>query len=51
MTAYLIFDEDVTDPEGFQEYIQLAGPVLKRYGGNSLPRMEPLKGIGIQTSW
>ena len=36
MTAYLIFDEDVTDPEGFQEYIQLAGPVLKRYGGKVL---------------
>jgi uncharacterized protein (DUF1330 family) len=36
MTAYLIFDEDVTDPEGFQEYIQLAGPVLTRYGGKVL---------------
>lgn len=36
MTAYLIFDENVTDPEGFQEYIQLAGPVLQRYGGKVL---------------
>jgi uncharacterized protein (DUF1330 family) len=36
MTAYLIFDEDVTDPEGFQQYIQLAGPVLTRYGGKVL---------------
>jgi uncharacterized protein (DUF1330 family) len=36
MTAYLIFDEDVTDPEGFQEYFQLAGPVLTRYGGKVL---------------
>jgi uncharacterized protein (DUF1330 family) len=36
MTAYLIFDEDVTDPEGFEEYIQRAGPVLQRYGGKVL---------------
>jgi uncharacterized protein (DUF1330 family) len=36
MTAYLIFDEAVTDPEGFQEYIQLTGPVLTRYGGKVL---------------
>jgi uncharacterized protein (DUF1330 family) len=47
MTAYVIFDEDVTDPEGFQEYIQLAEPVLKRYGGKVLVAggtIEPLEG-------
>jgi uncharacterized protein (DUF1330 family) len=47
MTAYLIFDEDVTIPEGFQEYIQLAGPVLTRYGGKVLAAggtIEPLEG-------
>jgi uncharacterized protein (DUF1330 family) len=36
MSVYLIFDEEVTDPEGFQEYIQLAGPVLTHYGGKVL---------------
>jgi len=36
MTAYLVFDEDVTDPAGFQEYIHLAGPLLDRYGGKVL---------------
>jgi uncharacterized protein (DUF1330 family) len=36
MKAYVIFDEDIFDPEGLEEYIQQAPPILKRYGGKLL---------------
>jgi uncharacterized protein (DUF1330 family) len=36
MKAYVIFDEDVFDPEGLREYIQQAPAVLTRYGGKLL---------------
>lgn len=47
MKTYLIFDEDVTDPEGLQEYVQQAGPILEHYGGKVLTAggtIEPLEG-------
>lgn len=36
MKAYIIFDEDVTDPDGLQKYVQQAGPVLEQYTGKVL---------------
>lgn len=36
MKGYIIFDEDVTDPEILQEYAQQAGAILEQYGGKVL---------------
>ncbi|MBI2585240.1 MAG: DUF1330 domain-containing protein [Rhodospirillales bacterium] len=47
MTAYIITQVDVHDPETFEKYRQLAGPVLARFGGEFLVRggrMEVLEG-------
>ena len=47
MTAYVITQVDVHDPETFEKYRQLAGPVLAKFGGEFLVRggtMEVLEG-------
>lgn len=36
MKAYVIFDEDLFNPEEIQEYIQQAPAILTRYGGKLL---------------
>ncbi|MBE3560562.1 MAG: DUF1330 domain-containing protein [Ktedonobacteraceae bacterium] len=33
MTAYVIFDEKVFDPEGVREYVQKASQIRDSYGG------------------
>jgi uncharacterized protein (DUF1330 family) len=33
MAGYILIDLDITDPEGFQEYLKLAAPTVKQYGG------------------
>jgi uncharacterized protein (DUF1330 family) len=33
MTAYVIVDIDVTDPDAFSQYQQVAGPIVAKYGG------------------
>lgn len=38
MSAYMIFDIDVTDPEGYQEYVKLAPESVKLYGGKYIAR-------------
>jgi uncharacterized protein (DUF1330 family) len=38
MAAYVIFDIDVHDAEGYQEYRRLGAPTLARYGGRFLVR-------------
>jgi len=38
MSAYVILDIDVTDPEGYQEYAKLAPPTVALYGGRYLAR-------------
>jgi len=38
MSAYVIFDIDVTDPEGYKEYANLAPPTVASYGGRYLAR-------------
>ena len=41
MTAYVIVDIEVTDPEGYKEYIKLAPTAVKLYGGKYLARGGP----------
>jgi uncharacterized protein (DUF1330 family) len=36
MAGYILLDLEITDPEGFQEYLKLAGPTVKHYGGKVL---------------
>ncbi|MBE0681230.1 MAG: DUF1330 domain-containing protein [Anaerolineales bacterium] len=38
MTAYVIMDIEVTDPEGYKEYIKLAPDTVKLYGGKYIAR-------------
>ncbi len=44
MAAYLIVAVyDVTDPAGFEEYLNLAGPTLASYGGKSIAYSESVE--------
>ena len=36
MKGYILIDLEITDPEGFQEYVKLAGPSQKLYGAKIL---------------
>jgi uncharacterized protein (DUF1330 family) len=38
MTAYMIFDIEVTDPEGYKEYVKLAPESIKLYDGKYIVR-------------
>jgi uncharacterized protein (DUF1330 family) len=38
MSAYVIVDIEVTDPQGYQEYVKLAPATVQRYGGRYLAR-------------
>lgn len=38
MTAYVIVDIEVTDPEGYKEYVKLAPEAVKLYGGKYIAR-------------
>ncbi len=38
MAAYMIVDNEVTDPEGFREYQKRVGSTLESYGGKFLVR-------------
>jgi uncharacterized protein (DUF1330 family) len=38
MTAYVIVDIEVTDPEGYKEYAKMAPEAVKRYGGKYIAR-------------
>jgi uncharacterized protein (DUF1330 family) len=38
MSAYVIVDIEVTDPEGYKEYVKLAPPTLSLYGGKYIAR-------------
>lgn len=41
MSAYMIFDIDVSDPDGYKEYAQLAPATVAKYGGRYLIRGGP----------
>jgi uncharacterized protein (DUF1330 family) len=30
MKGYILIDLEITDPQGFQEYLKLAGPTVKQ---------------------
>lgn len=38
MTAYVIVDIDVTDPNGYDDYKRLAAPTVTLYGGKYIAR-------------
>jgi uncharacterized protein (DUF1330 family) len=38
MSAYIIFDITVTDPEGYEEYKKLASPTIEAHGGTYITR-------------
>ena len=38
MSAYVIVDIEVMDPEGYKEYVKLAPDTLKIYGGKYIAR-------------
>ena len=38
MTAYVIVDIEVTDPEGYKEYVKMAPETVKLYGGKYIAR-------------
>ncbi len=38
MTAYVIVDIEVTDPEGYKEYVKLAPAAVQLYGGRYIAR-------------
>lgn len=38
MTAYVIVDIEVTDPEGYKEYVKLAPEAVNLYGGKYIAR-------------
>lgn len=47
MTAYMIFEIEITDPEGWEAYRKVAGPVMTAAGGRFVlagDRIEPLEG-------
>ncbi len=47
MTAYMIFEIEITDPQGWEAYRKVAGPVMTAAGGRfvlSGDRIEPLEG-------
>ena len=41
MTAYVIVDIEVTDPEGYKEYVKLAPEAVNLYGGKYIARGGP----------
>jgi len=41
MAAYVIVDIEVTDPAGFHEYLNVAGPIVAKYGGRLLAASRP----------
>lgn len=41
MAAYIIVDTEVTDPAGFHEYVNVAGPIVAKYGGRLLAAGPP----------
>lgn len=38
MPAYVIFDIEITDPSGYEDYKVLAAPAVAQYGGKYLAR-------------
>ena len=45
MAAYMIVNNEVTDPEGFREYQKRVGSTLESYGGKFLVRGEKYENL------
>ena len=41
MAAYIVADEEITNPDEFQKYAQQVGPTLNKFGGKVLARSQP----------
>lgn len=41
MSAYVIVDIEVTDPQGYKEYVKLAPAAVELYGGRYIARAGP----------
>ena len=50
MKGYIMIDLEITDPEGFKEYLKLAGPSQKQYGAKVLYRKGHRARIGSDGS-
>lgn len=51
MPAFLIADETITDPVGFEEYKHAVLPLIERYGGRFLSRGGDLKVLESGKGW
>ncbi|MGH2587952.1 MAG: DUF1330 domain-containing protein [Dehalococcoidia bacterium] len=45
MAAYVIAEVEVTDPAGFAEYQQMAGPIVAKYGGRLVAAGPPVASL------
>jgi uncharacterized protein (DUF1330 family) len=45
MAAYIVFDIDIHDPSGYEEYRKLGAPTLAQYGGRFLARGGAAEGL------
>jgi len=43
MSAYVILDVTVNDPDGYEDYKKLAPPTIEAYGGKYLARGGPME--------
>ena len=55
MPAYIIVEIEILDPAGYEEYKDLAGATVEKYGGNTssvVAERKSLKAIGNRSeSW
>ena len=42
MAAYVVVDIEITDPDAFQQYVSVAGPIVAKYGGRLLAAGPPV---------
>lgn len=46
MPVYMIIDVEVTDPEGYAEYVERVRPVVEKFGGKYLARGGKVTALG-----
>lgn len=49
MTAYIVSDIDVSDPQALADYVRLVPPVIERHGGRYLVRRGSIE--TLEGSW
>ncbi len=45
MSAYLVFDIDVKDPEAYKEYVRIARPTVAQFGGRVLALSDDVENL------